>query len=74
MNRDFDAVKWMRDRREEIDREDEGLSGEERTRKTLEILRGDPLWEWLKDRRVEAKSPVPRETAAGQRRTGYGSP
>ena len=34
----FDAVAFMRSRREEIDREDEGLSWEERARKTRELL------------------------------------
>jgi hypothetical protein len=53
----FDAVAWMRKRREEIDREDEGLTWEERTRKTLKLLEGDPLWERLKARMV---SPHPR--------------
>jgi len=43
----------MRHRREEIDREDEGLSWEERTCKTREILQDDPLWLYLKDRLVE---------------------
>ena len=49
----FDAVAFMRSRREEIDREDEGLSWEERTRKTRELLRKDPLWLYLKGRIAE---------------------
>jgi len=56
MSRKFDAVGWMRKRREEIDREDEGLSWEERSRKTASILRKNPLWKRLKDRRVKAGS------------------
>jgi hypothetical protein len=40
----------MRRRREEIDREDEGLSWEERARKTRELLGKDPLWLYLKGR------------------------
>jgi len=53
MNEGFDAVAFMRRRREEIDREDEGLSWEERARKTRELLRNDPLWLYLKDRVAE---------------------
>jgi len=53
VNKSFDAVGFMRRRREEIDREDEGLSWEERARKTRELLRKDPLWLYLKDRVAE---------------------
>jgi len=53
MSKGFDAVAFMRSRREEIDREDEGLSWEERARKTRELLREDPLWLYLKDRVAE---------------------
>jgi hypothetical protein len=53
MSKDFDAVAFMRRRREEIDREDEGLSWEERMRKTRELLKDDPLWLYLKDRLAE---------------------
>lgn len=58
MSKAFDAVAFMRRRREEIDREDEGLSWEERARKTRELLSKDPLWLRLKDRVAE---PVPTE-------------
>jgi len=54
----FDTVAWMRKRREEIDKEDEGLSWEEKARKNAEILRDDPLWIRLKDRRVKAETPI----------------
>jgi hypothetical protein len=50
MNKTFDAVSWMRKRREEIDLEDAGLSWEERTRKTLEAIKDDPIWKRLKER------------------------
>ena len=50
MAKGFDAVAWMRARRTEIDREDEGLTWPERNRKTLEVLQHDPLWERLKGR------------------------
>jgi len=53
MSKDFDAVAFMRRRREEIDREDEGLTPEERTRKTRELLKDDPLWLYLRDRLAE---------------------
>jgi hypothetical protein len=53
MSKGFDAVAFMRRRREEIDREDEGLTWEERVRKTRELLRKDPLWLYLKDRLAE---------------------
>ena len=53
MSKGFDAVAFMRRRREEIDREDEGLSWEELARKTRELLREDPLWLYLKDRVAE---------------------
>jgi hypothetical protein len=53
MSKSFDAVAFMRRRREEIDREDEGLSWEERARKTRELLQDDPLWLYLKDRLAE---------------------
>jgi len=52
MSKAFDAVEFMRRRREEIDREDSGLTWEEKSRRALERLHGDPLWERLKDRVV----------------------
>ncbi len=61
MSKAFDAVAFMRRRREEIDREDEGLSWEERARKTRELLSKDPLWLRLKDRVAE---PVTAEPTA----------
>ena len=53
MSRSFDAVAFMRRRREEIDREDEGLSWDERARKTREIVERSPLWRRLKGRLAE---------------------
>ena len=53
MSKGFDAVAFMRRRREEIDREDEGLSWEERARKTRELIKDSPLWRHLKDRVAE---------------------
>jgi len=56
MEKDFDAVAWMRAKRTEIDREDQGLTWPERDRKTLEVLRHDLLWERLKGRLVATGS------------------
>jgi len=53
MKKSFGAVAWMQQRRAAIDREDEGWTWEERSRKTLDVLKGDPLWERLKSRVVE---------------------
>jgi hypothetical protein len=50
MKKAFDAVEWMRRRRTEIDQEDEGLTWEERSRKTIALLEGNPHWERLKKR------------------------
>jgi hypothetical protein len=50
----------MRQRRAAIDKEDEGLTWEEKSRKTLGVLDGDPLWERLKSRAVEPATPVAR--------------
>jgi hypothetical protein len=50
MKKTFDAVAWMRRRRAEIDKEDEGLTWEERSRKTVALLEGNPRWERLKKR------------------------
>jgi len=52
----FDAVAWMRKRREEIDKEDQGLSWEEKHEKTRKLLEKDPLWLSLRKRLVEPTS------------------
>lgn len=62
-NKSFDAVAWMRKRRVEIDEEDEGLTWEERTKKTLELLENDPLWKRLKSRVMKHASAFPRPKA-----------
>ncbi len=56
MKKIFDAVDWMRKRRTEIDKEDQGLSWEEKRKKTRHILEGDSLWRKLKYRLVEPPS------------------
>jgi len=53
MSGGFDAVAFMRRRREEIDREDKGLSWEERAHKTRELTKDSPFWRHLKDRVAE---------------------
>jgi hypothetical protein len=52
----FDAVAWMRKRREEIDKEDEGLSWEKKHEKTRKLLEKDSLWQSLRKRLVEPTS------------------
>ena len=54
MKKTFDAVAWMRRRRAEIDKEDEGLSWKEKDEKTRRLLKTDPLWIRLKTRIVES--------------------
>jgi hypothetical protein len=62
MDDPFEAVSFMRARREEIDKEDEGLSWEERRRKTLDNLQDDPLWRRLEDRFEPAETPITSES------------
>jgi len=57
MKKMFDAVEWMRRRRTEIDKEDEGLTWEERSRKTIALLEGNPHWERLKKRAKPTNTP-----------------
>jgi hypothetical protein len=54
MSRELDAVAWMRERREQIDREDADLGYGDRARRTPERLESDPLWLRLEDRAVRA--------------------
>jgi hypothetical protein len=56
MEKGSDAVAWMRQRRAEIDREDEGLSWQEKREKTRRLLADDPLWLRLKHRVVRSAS------------------
>jgi len=67
MEKRFDAVAWMRKRRADIDKEDEGLTWEEKARKTADLLQNDPLWKRLK-RRVVAPPTSPAPRAAGGKR------
>ncbi len=64
MAKAFDAVAWMRQRRAELDRENEGLTWSERSRRTLDALDGDPLWERLKTRVAKPPVLVPRDETA----------
>ena len=48
----FDAVAFMRKRREEIDDEDAGLSWAEKREKTRSMIEDDPLYQRLKHRMV----------------------
>ena len=67
MTKRFDAVAWMRKRREEIDKEDEGLTWEQKARGTVDLLQKDPLWKRLK-RRLVAPPADRRPGAPGSRR------
>ncbi len=68
MKKAFDAVTWMRKRREEIDKEDQGLSWEEKHEKTRKLVEKDPLWLGLRKRLVEATSvPVGKTKAPKQK-------
>ena len=56
MKKAFGAVQWMRDRRAEIDREDESLTWEEKREKTRRLLENDPLWQRLRPNVVEPRN------------------
>lgn len=58
MKKSFDAVAWMRKRREEIDREDAGLSWKEKREKTRRLLEDDPLFIRLQERIAYAIPPA----------------
>ena len=74
MKRTFDAVAWMRKRREEIDKEDHGLSWEEKHEKTRKLLEKDPLWLGLKKRLVQPASVPVGKTKGHKRRVTEGHP
>lgn len=57
MKKKFDAVSWMRKKRELIDKEDSELTWEEKEQKTHSVVANDPLWQKLKTR-VARKSAV----------------
>jgi hypothetical protein len=66
----FDAVAWMRKRREEIDKEDQGLSWKEKHEKTRKLLEKDSLWLSLRKRLVEPTSvPVGKTRGHKQKAT-----
>ena len=64
MSKAFDTVGWMRKRRTQIDREDEGLSWEDKSRKTLKALENDPLWKKLSKRLVRPQDLRTTESTA----------
>jgi hypothetical protein len=55
MKKSFDAVAWMRKRREEIDREDAGLTWAEKREKTKRLLENDTLCQRFFGRTVYAQ-------------------
>jgi hypothetical protein len=69
-NKTFDAVAWMRRRREKIDEEDQGLSWEEKHIKTHQFIENDPLWLRLKDRVVRPSGSL--SVALQESREKYG--
>ena len=58
MKKTFDAVAWMRGRREQIEREDAGLTWEQRRLKTRKLLEDDPLWLRLRHRLAREGGPM----------------
>jgi hypothetical protein len=60
MKKSFDAVAFMRKRREELSQEYSGLSFDEIVRRNHEALKDDPLWLRLKERVVV---PAPQAAA-----------
>ena len=64
--RSFDAVAFMRKRREEIDKEDAALSWAEKREKTRRMIEDDPLYRRLKHRVVPPNGP--RNVAAVKER------
>ena len=72
MKKTFDAVAFMRKRREELSREYEGLSWKEREKRVREALKDDPLWQRLKDRVVP--SLVQQPFVVRESETKYGKP
>ena len=61
----FDAVTFMRQRREQIDAEDAGLTWEERGAKTRAMIEDDPLWQRLKHRVRVERAPAPPRIREG---------
>lgn len=70
MKKTFESVAWMRNRRINIDEEEQGLSWEEKGQKTRQLLENDPLWLKLKSRIIEpiARAPL----AVGETKEAYG--
>jgi len=58
MKKTFDAVAWMRARREQIEREDIGLTWDQKRLKTRKLLENDPIWLRLRHRLVSEGGPV----------------
>jgi len=60
---DFHAVEFMRRRRAEIEKEDEGLTWEQRSEKTLHLLASNPRWLRLRGRVKPTLSAAPLHVA-----------
>jgi hypothetical protein len=60
MKKTFDAVAFMRKRREELSREYAGLSAEQIGERVQQSLKNDPLWK--KGQHKHTASPVRKKT------------
>ncbi len=63
MNSDFHAVEFMRRRRVEIEKEDEGLTWEQRGEETLRLLANNPRWLRLRGRVKQTRRVAPLHVA-----------
>ena len=63
MSSDFHAVEFMRRRRAEIEKEDEGLTWVQRSEKTLLVLADNPRWLRLRRRVKPTPSAAPLHVA-----------
>ena len=70
MKKTFDAVAFMRKRREELSREYEGLSWEECESRIRKSLKDDPLYLRLKDRVIQPA--ILRNTVVREEKQDYG--
>jgi len=64
MRKRLDAVAWMRMQWAKIDEEDQGLSWEQKRRKTRQLLETDPLWQRLRCRIVKPLETLKKPSAA----------
>ena len=72
MKKAFDAVAWMRARRERLEQDYAGISSQEIGQKVQESIRDDPLWKRLQRHVLKTDQMTVREPGkpygAGRRR------